>query len=266
MLSSLDHSHEYQKSPSTKLHDGRRNETGARAYWREAVRYAGRILPVLVLSARLFGQSNTAELQLEVSDPQGLGLRSSVELVSEANQFQENFITDSKGSLTAKLLPFGLYHLAVQREGFAAFSQLLDVRSVVPTDLRVTLSIRFREHVGHGERRGDSDRSLPHGFDSPHWIRDHRNADNRSPSFGPEIEADDVQSLSVFTAGVPAEYGRKMGGVVEVNTKHDIRRGMHGQLALYGGSYRTGGAFGAVQYGWGKNTLGVSANGEMTEH
>ena len=141
MLSSLDHSHEYQKSPSTKLHDGRRNETGARAYWREAVRYAGRILPVLVLSARLFGQSNTAELQLEVSDPQGLGLRSSVELVSEANQFQENFITDSKGSLTAKLLPFGLYHLAVQREGFAAFSQLLDVRSVVPTDLRVTLSI-----------------------------------------------------------------------------------------------------------------------------
>ena len=91
-------------------------------------------------------------------------------------------------------------------------------------------------------------------------------ADNRSPSFGPEIEADDVQSLSVFTAGVPAEYGRKMGGVVEVNTKHDIRRGMHGQLALYGGSYRTGGAFGAVQYGWGKNTPGVSANGEMTEH
>ena len=45
--------------------------------------------------------------------------------------------------------------------------------------------------------------------------------DNRSPSFGPEIEADDVQSMSIYTAGIPAEYGRKMGGVVEVNTLQD---------------------------------------------
>src|SRR5580704_5171772 len=42
--------------------------------------------------------------------------------------------------------------------------------------------------------------------------------DNRSPSFGPEIEADDVDSMTIYTAGIPAEYGRKMGGVVEVNT------------------------------------------------
>ena len=45
--------------------------------------------------------------------------------------------------------------------------------------------------------------------------------DNRSPSFGPEIEADDVESTSIYTAGIPAEYGRKMGGVVEVNTIQD---------------------------------------------
>jgi hypothetical protein len=32
--------------------------------------------------------------------------------------------------------------------------------------------------------------------------------DNRSPSFGPEIEADDVNSMSIYTAGFPAEYGR----------------------------------------------------------
>lgn len=35
--------------------------------------------------------------------------------------------------------------------------------------------------------------------------------DNRSPSFGPEIEADDADSMSIYTAGIPAEYGRKMG-------------------------------------------------------
>ncbi len=49
--------------------------------------------------------------------------------------------------------------------------------------------------------------------------------DNRSPGYGPEIEADSVQSMSVYTAGIPAEYGRKMGGVVEVNTARDTRAG-----------------------------------------
>ena len=47
--------------------------------------------------------------------------------------------------------------------------------------------------------------------------------DNRSPSFGPEIEADDVQSMSIYTAGIPAEYGRKMGGVVEMVTTQEIQ-------------------------------------------
>lgn len=31
--------------------------------------------------------------------------------------------------------------------------------------------------------------------------------DNRSPSFGPQIEADDAESVSIYTAGIPAEYG-----------------------------------------------------------
>ncbi len=45
--------------------------------------------------------------------------------------------------------------------------------------------------------------------------------DNRSPSFGPEIGANDVDSMTIYTAGFPAEYGRKMGGVVELNTLRD---------------------------------------------
>ena len=90
--------------------------------------------------------------------------------------------------------------------------------------------------------------------------------DNRSPSFGPEIEADDVQSISIYTAGIPAEYGRKMGGVVELNTLPDMDQGLHGQLVLSGGSYDSAGAFGAAQYVWGRNTLGGSASGSRTDH
>jgi hypothetical protein len=90
--------------------------------------------------------------------------------------------------------------------------------------------------------------------------------DNRSPSFGPELEADDVDSLSIYTAGFAAEYGRKMGGVVEVNTLQDSDPGLHGQVVLSGGSYDTAAAFAKGQYLWGKNTFGASASGSMTDH
>ena len=79
--------------------------------------------------------------------------------------------------------------------------------------------------------------------------------DNRSPAFGTEIEADDVESLKIYTAGIPAEFGRKMGGVVEVNTLRDAQPGLHGQIGLTGGSFDTGGSYGRVQYSWGQNTL-----------
>jgi hypothetical protein len=90
--------------------------------------------------------------------------------------------------------------------------------------------------------------------------------DNRSPSFGPAIDADDVQSLSIYTAGIPAEYGRKMGGIVEVNTVQDSQPGLHGQIALSGGSFDTAGASAQGEYAWGKNTFGASASGSMTSH
>ena len=90
--------------------------------------------------------------------------------------------------------------------------------------------------------------------------------DNRSPSFGPEIEADDVQSMTIYTAGIPAEYGRKMGGVVELNTLEDSQVGFHGQAVLSGGSFATAGGFVQGQYVWGANTLAASASGSMTDH
>ncbi|HTS59211.1 MAG TPA: hypothetical protein VMH03_16830 [Terriglobales bacterium] len=90
--------------------------------------------------------------------------------------------------------------------------------------------------------------------------------DNRSPGFGPAIDADDAQSLSIYTAGIPAEYGRKMGGVVEVNTLENPQPGFHGQLVLSGGSFDTAGGAAQGQYSWGGNTFGASASGSMTDH
>ena len=90
--------------------------------------------------------------------------------------------------------------------------------------------------------------------------------DNRSPSFGPEIEADDVESMSIYTAGIPAEYGRKMGGVIEINTVQNPQPGWHGDVTLAGGSFSSASAFARAQYTAGKNTVGGSASGSMTDH
>ncbi len=90
--------------------------------------------------------------------------------------------------------------------------------------------------------------------------------DDRSPSFGPQIEADDVQSMTIYTAGIPAEYGRKMGGVVEINTQRDSDPGFHGQVQFYGGSFDSAGVFAKGQYAWGKNTFSASGDGSRTDH
>jgi len=90
--------------------------------------------------------------------------------------------------------------------------------------------------------------------------------DNRSPSFGPEIEADDLDSMSIYTAGIPAEFGRKMGGVVELKTRQEAGAGVHGEAILSGGSFDTNGSYGQMQDAWGRNTFSVSASGSMSAH
>ncbi|HTF72719.1 MAG TPA: TonB-dependent receptor, partial [Edaphobacter sp.] len=90
--------------------------------------------------------------------------------------------------------------------------------------------------------------------------------DNRSPSFGPEVEADNLDAMSIYTAGYPAEYGRKMGGVVELNTRRQTDSGVHGQVVLSGGSYDSASSYGQLQDVWGRNTVGVTASGSTTAH
>ncbi len=89
--------------------------------------------------------------------------------------------------------------------------------------------------------------------------------DNRSPSFGVEIEGEDVQSMSVFTAGFPAEYGRKLGGVVDLNTAKDTREGFHGTLVGSGGSFDTANGYALGQYRFGKNTVELTVDGARTD-
>ncbi len=260
----------------------------------------------------LFGQSNAGELRLRVTDPSGLSVKTSIQIVSEANQYRRILSTGDQGALTLERLPYGVYQLQINQPGFAEVSESVDVHSSIPMDhviqLKVTApkesvtvsaantlidpdqagsvnqigsdSIQDRVSSVPGRSIQDLVNSQPGWLYEGNAVLHPRDSeyqtqfvvdgipltDNRSPSFGPQIEADDVQSISVYTAGIPAEYGRKMGGVVEVNTLQDSQPGFHGQVVLSGGSFDSAGAFAQGQYAWGKNLFGASASGAMTSH
>ncbi len=276
------------------------------------LRWASLFSFLLIACTVALAQSNRGELRLTVTDLSGLGVKASVQLVSEANQYNKNLTTSEDGKLNVQRLSYGIYEIAVQGTGFAPVSQTLEIHSSLPIEVAIQLQVAAANEsvtVTEQETLLDPDRAgavnqigteaiqkrstaLPGRSiqdlvnTQPGWLYEGNAVlhprgseyqtqfvvdgvpltDNRSPSFGPEIGANDVDSMTIFTAGFPAEYGRKMGGVVEVNTLRDPQPGFHGQVVLSGGSYTSAGMFAQGQFTWGKNALGFSASGAQTDH
>ena len=88
---------------------------------------------------------------------------------------------------------------------------------------------------------------------------------NRSPAFAASFDADEVESLRVITANYPAEYGRKLGGVVELTTQKDVPLGLHGQLDASGGSFSTADGAAGISLVHGKNRFSATADGFHTD-
>ena len=89
--------------------------------------------------------------------------------------------------------------------------------------------------------------------------------ENRSPAFAPGEDLDDVQSVRVYTSGIPAEFGRKLGGVVETVSNRNPGRGLHGTALFGGGSFSTETGYVGGSYFDGRNIFGLSANGAHTD-
>ncbi len=89
--------------------------------------------------------------------------------------------------------------------------------------------------------------------------------ENRSPGFAPGLESAQVSELNVLTGNIPAEYGRKLGGVIEVTTSQDIRKGLHGSAELGGGSFGTENGFVSGEYGWSRGAVTLSGSAAHTD-
>jgi hypothetical protein len=88
---------------------------------------------------------------------------------------------------------------------------------------------------------------------------------NRSPAFAPSFDDSDVEAMRVLTANYPAEYGRKLGGIVEVTTEKDVPSGLHGRFDADGGSFSTAEGSAGISYVWEGNRLSASGDGFHTD-
>lgn len=89
--------------------------------------------------------------------------------------------------------------------------------------------------------------------------------DNRSPAFAPSMDLSDLHGVTILTGGYPAEYGRKLGGVIEVDTSGQAPRGLHGSLETGAGTFATGELAGGATYAWARAMVAVTANGTRTD-
>src|SRR5258705_510389 len=270
----------------------------------------GPLAAAVALVAAQFAQAGRGGLRLRVTDQGGSPLQSVVEIISSSNDYRATVDTDEGGTVDVAPLPFGTYGLAVRRDGFATFSGRFEIRSIVPIDYPVALTIapiRSEVTVGAADtlidpqqtaavQRIDVDtvqrrtalpgRALPELVNTqPGWLLEANGVlhprgsenqtqyaidglpltDNRSPALGAEVEAADVRGVRAMTGGFPAEYGRKLGGVIEVVTLGTARSGLHGSVNTSLGSFSTLDGTAAAEYAWPRAVLGASVGAADTD-
>src|SRR5438105_13066762 len=96
---------------------------------------------ILVFVLSMAAQQSRGELRIEVRDPQGAALVADGELVSVGNQVRLNFQVGEDGRYVAHSLAFGVYRVSLTHGGFVPSTQLVEIRSMAPQQLSVTLGL-----------------------------------------------------------------------------------------------------------------------------
>ncbi len=64
--------------------------------------------------------------------------------------------------------------------------------------------------------------------------------DNMSAIFSTSLDARTLRTVEVLTGGIPAEFGDKLAGIVNVNTRSGLEMPTQGSVTFSGGSFSTG--------------------------
>ena len=98
---------------------------------------------------------NSTSVTGTVLDPSGAVVPNAVVTVhNPVSQYERSATTDDKGAFSIPNVPFNPYHLSITASGFAAYSQDIDVRSLVPLNLKLTLKVSASAEVVTVESEG----------------------------------------------------------------------------------------------------------------
>src|SRR6266849_6293380 len=193
--------------------------------WRQLCKPA-LCVAILCLAPRAPAQFQRGQLRLEVRDAGGSGIAAHGKLLSTGNGYERNFQLPADGHLLLQDLPFGLYQLRVTAEGFATWSDAVEIRSEIPVKLGITLGVA--------------------PLTTKVQVSDSLTL------------VDPTRTGTIYTAGqqtvheqLNAQHGRKLGGVVEITTDKAVPAGWHGDLDAVGGSF--GMVSGSVGFGYARD-------------
>ena len=108
--------------------------------WPAAIVAAAFVLSAGAASAQSSGSSGS--INGSVLDPSGAVVpNASVEIHNPVSGYDRTTTTDNKGNFSFTNVPFNPYHMTVKAAGFAQIAQDVDVRSVVPVTVSVSLTV-----------------------------------------------------------------------------------------------------------------------------
>ena len=91
-----------------------------------------------------------------VLDPSGAVVANAgVEIHNVVSGYDRTTTTDSKGNFSFPNVPFNPYHLSVKAAGFAQYAQDVEIRSVVPASVKITLQVSGSSTTVTVESAGD---------------------------------------------------------------------------------------------------------------
>src|SRR6185312_10241582 len=180
------------------------------------LRFCALVLSILALTAnRTSAQVNTVNLSGTVLDPQGLAVGgATVTLANSGTGVLRSVTSDSSGRYELVGNPPGTYTLTVDAPGFATlknesltltigtaaeYNAQLQVQSAAPTS-----------GLNFGGQRARSNEVSVDGADA---------VDNSTNGVRATVSQEAVQEFQVITSNYMPEYGRAMGGVVNIVTK-----------------------------------------------
>jgi hypothetical protein len=91
-----------------------------------------------------------------VIDPSGAVVpNATVEIHNPVSGFARTMATDGAGKFSFPNVSFNPYHLSITGQGFAPYAQDIDVRSIVPLSLNITLAVKGSSEVVNVEAAAD---------------------------------------------------------------------------------------------------------------